>query len=58
MSNHRSIRLFLTFPRWCLTNFELQGVYCWTGGDVLLFDEEVCVVSQGEMRLAIEDDHD
>ena len=45
----------LTFDR---TNFELQGVYCCVGGDELLFDDDICVVSQGDIRLDNEDDHD
>jgi hypothetical protein len=47
-----------TFVRLLETNFELQGIYCCVGGDELLFDDDACVVSQGEIRLDNDDDHD
>lgn len=56
-TNYNKINLTLV---WLLLkdNFELQGMYCCVGGDELLFGDDACVVSQGENRLAIDDDHD
>jgi hypothetical protein len=47
----------LTFLRLLDTNFELHGIYCCVGGDELLFDDDVCVVSHDETILATDDDH-
>lgn len=55
--NIESLALLNTF-RWSFTmSLELQGVYCCVGGDELLFDDDACVVSHGEIMLAIDDDH-